>query len=205
MLLCRIYAVHFMVSSTTHTPQVIELKPGGANIPVTNHNSMEYIHLMAHYILNTQMETQFKAFRRGLDKVLPLHWLRLFNQNELQTLISGAEVPINIYDLQANTKYAGEYKEDHECIKMFWKVVSQFSEREKRALLKFVTSCSRPPLLGFKELYPPLRILPGQGEERLPSASTCMNMLKLPVYQDMETMRSKLLYAIESGAGFELS
>ena len=101
--------------------------------------------------------------------------------------------------------HVGEYKEDHPVIKLFWEVVSSFSEKEKRQLLKFVTSCSRPPLLGFKELTPPFRINPGLGEERLPTASTCMNVLKLPHFQDATTLKSKLLYAIQSGAGFELS
>lgn len=32
----------------------------------------------------------------------------------------------------------------------FWRVVSEFTDTQKRQLLKFVTSCSRPPLLGFK-------------------------------------------------------
>jgi len=32
-----------------------------------------------------------------------------------------------------------------------------------------------------------------------------MNLLKLPDFKDSETLRKKLLYAIESGAGFELS
>lgn len=32
-----------------------------------------------------------------------------------------------------------------------------------------------------------------------------MNLLKLPEYLDDEIMREKLLYAVESGAGFELS
>jgi len=32
-----------------------------------------------------------------------------------------------------------------------------------------------------------------------------MNLLKLPEFNDEETLRQKLLYAIESGAGFELS
>lgn len=41
--------------------------------------------------------------------------------------------------------------------------------------------------------------------DRLPSASTCMNLLKLPVADDKETMRKKLAYAIEAAAGFELS
>lgn len=40
---------------------------------------------------------------------------------------------------------------------------------------------------------------------RLPTASTCMNLLKLPPYQSTETLREKLRYAIAAGAGFELS
>lgn len=40
---------------------------------------------------------------------------------------------------------------------------------------------------------------------RLPSAATCMNLLKLPVYRNREELRQKLLYAIDSHSGFELS
>lgn len=32
-----------------------------------------------------------------------------------------------------------------------------------------------------------------------------MNLLKMPVFKDYETLKEKLLYAIQSGAGFELS
>ena len=88
---------------------------------------------------------------------------------------------------------------------MFWKVVENFSELEKQQLLKFVTSCSRPPLLGFKDLFPQFCVMSGGKDDRLPSASTCMNLLKLPVFPDIETLRSKLKYAVSSGAGFELS
>ena len=89
------------------TRQVVELKPGGGDITVTRENSIEYLHLVAHYKLNVQLEKQFQAFRRGLSQVLPLHWLRLFSQNEFQVLISGAEMPINISDLKKNTAYSG--------------------------------------------------------------------------------------------------
>lgn len=99
----------------------------------------------------------------------------------------------------------GEYKEDHESIQQFWKVVENFSEEEKQQLLKFVTSCSRPPLLGFKDLFPPFCIMSGGKDDRLPSASTCMNLLKLPIFPDVETLKSRLKYALSSGAGFELS
>jgi len=44
----------------------------------------------------------------------------------------------------------GGYAPDHPVIVMFWQVVEEFTDHQKRQLLKFVTSCSRPPLLGFK-------------------------------------------------------
>ena len=41
---------------------------------------------------------------------------------------------------------------------------------------------------------------------RLPSASTCVNLLKLPQYDSIEILREKLLWAItNNNAGFELS
>ena len=36
-------------------PQVVELKPGGRDIPVTNSNRISYIHLVADYRLNRQV------------------------------------------------------------------------------------------------------------------------------------------------------
>ena len=45
----------------------------------------------------------------------------------------------------------------------------------------------------------------GKDVDRLPSASTCYNMLKLPNYRRASTLKEKLLYAVSSNAGFELS
>jgi ubiquitin-protein ligase E3 C len=130
----------------------------------------------------------------------------MFDARELQILISGAPTPIDIEDLKKHTNYAGGYHKDHNVILIFWKVVEQFDEQEKRKLLKFVTSCSRPPLLGFKDLYPGFCIQKaGDEPNRLPTASTCMNLLKLPEFKDLQTMNQKLRYAVDSGSGFELS
>lgn len=61
-------------------------------------------------------------------------------------------------------------------------------------------------LLPLQELYPAFCIHNGGNDlERLPTASTCMNLLKLPEFCDQQLMRNKLLYAIESSSGFELS
>lgn len=44
-----------------------------------------------------------------------------------------------------------------------------------------------------------------QEVDRLPTAGTCMNLLKLPVYPDYETLKAKLCVAIDAEAGFDLS
>ncbi|XP_018909316.2 ubiquitin-protein ligase E3C-like isoform X2 [Bemisia tabaci] len=186
--------------------KVNELKPGGSNIPVTNANRIEYIHQMADYKLNKQIRAQVSAFKQGLANVIPLDWLYMFNSKELQVLISGAEVPVDLADLKSHTYYSGGFSDKHPTIDLFWRVMEDFSEVQKKQVLKFVTSCSRPPLLGFKELDPPFCIqLAGSSVDRLPTSSTCMNLLKLPEFTDYQSLKDKLLYAIQSGAGFELS
>ena len=42
-------------------------------------------------------------------------------------------------------------------------------------------------------------------KERLPTSSTCFNLLKLPDYNKRNILKDKLLQAITSNAGFELS
>ena len=63
----------------------------------------------------------------------------------------------------------------------FWEAIQSFSPEEQGQFLKFVTSCSRPPLLGFERLNPPICVqrVPDGEEGRLPSSATCMNLLKV--------------------------
>ncbi|KAM3967776.1 LOW QUALITY PROTEIN: ubiquitin-protein ligase E3C [Aphomia sociella] len=194
-----------VVSDELGEQRIEELKPGGANIPVTAENRIEYIHLVADYKLNRQIRSQCVAFKRGLTSVVNAEWLRMFSCRELQLLVSGAEVPIDLRDLRAHTLYTGGFSATHSTVRCFWNVMENFTDDQRRQLLKFVTSCSRPPLLGFKDLQPPFCIQSAGASDRLPSSSTCMNLLKLPEIQSEDLLAEKLLYAIQAGAGFELS
>lgn len=75
--------------------QVVELKLGGKDIPVTTANRIAYIHLVADYRLNKQIRPHCLAFRQGLANVVNLEWLRMFDQQEIQVQhvqeYSGAE------------------------------------------------------------------------------------------------------------------
>jgi len=164
---------------------------------------MRYIYLMSHYRLNAQIKLQCNAFFDGLSDIIDPKWLRMFNQ---QVLVGGTEEPIDMDDLQTHTVYGGAYSESHPTIVAFWSVLESLDQSQRCAVLRFVTSCSRPPLLGFKELNPKFSIRDaGSDDARLPTASTCVNLLKLPMYHNERTLRQKLLQAVNSGAGFDLS
>jgi ubiquitin-protein ligase E3 C len=46
----------------------------------------------------------------------------MFNNKELQVLISGAQIPVDVEDLKQHTNYTGGYASDHPTIRLFWKV-----------------------------------------------------------------------------------
>ncbi|KAH9054061.1 HECT-domain-containing protein [Lactarius deliciosus] len=186
--------------------RTIDLKPNGSNIPVTRDNKLEYILRVSHYRLTKQIKQQSDAFFEGLSDMIDPKWLRMFNQQELQVLLGGVNTPIDLDDLRRNTNYGGLYGPDEPTILAFWKVVEGFDAEQRRALLRFVTSVGRPPLLGFSGLVPKFCIRDAGGDEnRLPTSSTCVNLLKLPRYQSERVLRRKLLQAVFSGAGFDLS
>lgn len=188
-----------------------ELMPGGRDQPVTNENRLLYISRMARWRLVGQSYVQTRNFLKGLASIIEPGWLSMFNQSELQTLIGGAASSIDVADLRRNTQYGGVYQigddhQEHPSIKMFWQVMETMSDEDRRKVLKFVTSTPRAPLLGFGSLNPRFSIRDSGGDEsRFPTTSTCVNLLKLPRYKSLGVLREKLLYAVNSGAGFDLS
>ncbi|KAK5174179.1 ubiquitin-protein ligase (E3) [Saxophila tyrrhenica] len=188
-----------------------ELIPNGANEPVTAQNRLLYINAISRYRLQGQSAAQTNAFLRGLGSIVQPSWLNMFNQSELQTLIGGSGSAIDVADLRRNTLYGGTYvvgddDAEHPSIQLFWNVMEKLPDADRRAVLKFVTSTPRGPLLGFEYLNPRFSIRDsGSDEGRWPSTSTCVNLLKLPMYRSEEVMKSRLLAAVRSGAGFDLS
>ncbi|EAL88130.1 HECT-type E3 ubiquitin-protein ligase [Aspergillus fumigatus Af293] len=211
------FALNFTVTDTIPLPNggtrtvTQDLKSNGSDIPVTNQNRLVYISYIARYRLQVQPALQTNAFLQGLGHIIQPSWLSMFNQSELQTLVSGESGDIDVADLRRNTLYGGVYtigddKEEHPTVKLFWQVMEEMSNEERQKVLRFVTSTPRAPLLGFSHLNPRFSIRDSsEDQDRLPSTSTCVNLLKLPRYTNAKVLREKLLYAINSGAGFDLS
>lgn len=165
--------------------------------------------LVTKYYVVDRVKEQSVAFTRGLWEVIDKSWLRIFNEPELQVLISGAsDGKIDVEDMRANCRYAGGFTSIDRTVTRFWNVVASMNTKQQSDLLRFVTSCERPPPLGFSSMTPPFtiqRVGVMRDGDKLPTASTCFNVLKLPTYSSERVMKERLLYAIEAGAGFELT
>ncbi|XWS38900.1 hypothetical protein CRYUN_Cryun18bG0002900 [Craigia yunnanensis] len=182
--------LYFVIGNNEYGEQTEEeLLPGGKNIRVTNENVITFIHLVSNHRLNFQIRQQSSHFLRGFQQLIQKDWIDMFNEHELQLLISGSLDSMDVDDLRRHSNYAGGYHGEHCVIDMFWEVLKSFSLENRKKFLKFVTGCSRGPLLGFKYLEPLFCIqracgsVSEEASDRLPTSATCMNLLKLPPYR----------------------
>ncbi|KAM6105756.1 putative E3 ubiquitin-protein ligase HERC4 [Pterocles gutturalis] len=184
------------------TTEIKELVPNGADIPVVKQNRQDFVDAYVDYIFNKSVASLFSAFHAGFHKVCGGKVLQLFQPSELQAMVIG-NTNYDWKELEKNTEYKGEYWADHPTIKIFWEVFHELSLEKKKQFLLFLTGSDRIPILGMKCLK--LVIQPtGGGEGYLPVAHTCFNLLDLPKYTDKETLKSKLIQAIDHYEGFSL-
>lgn len=172
----------------------IPLVPDGQSIAVTNNNRLRYIHAVSQYKLNTVLTPQTRSFLSGMSTLISLDWLSMFNGPELQMLISGGSSRINISDLKAHTLIY-DFPANDTTISDLWDILeNDFTEEERRLFIKFVTSVPKAPLLGFGALVPNFAIRRASNDQnRLPTASTCVNLLKLPHYTSRAVLKKNYL------------
>ncbi|KAG7205569.1 hypothetical protein KM043_007541 [Ampulex compressa] len=182
-----------------------ELKEGGDKIRVIEDNKEEYIRLMTEWRMTRGIEEQTKAFLEGFNSVVPLEWLKYFDERELELMLCGMQ-EIDVDDWQRNTIYR-HYTRSSKQILWFWQFVTRTDSEKRARLLQFVTGTCRVPVGGFAELMgsngPQRFCIEKVGKETwLPRSHTCFNRLDLPPYKSYDQLVEKLNYAIEETEGF---
>lgn len=180
--------------------KIIELVEGGVSKGVKIEELGEFLNL---YFSARLMESQkpIAMLRKGLISIIPESSISLLNWEELQSVVCGSRV-IDINRLKENTEYDDDISADDAHIMIFWEVLSEFSEEEKSAFLRFVWARPTLPPLGV-EFSQKMRILSAVGDDAtshpdtyLPKAHTCFFSINLPKYTNKEVMVEKLKYAI---------
>ncbi|KAG8444723.1 hypothetical protein GDO86_009768 [Hymenochirus boettgeri] len=183
----------------------VPLKPGGASILVTQENKEEYVQLVTELRMTRAIQPQINGFLQGFHTFIPPSLIQLFDEYELELLLSGMP-EIDVNDWMKNTEYTSGYEKEDKVIEWFWEVVQELTQEERVLLLQFATGSSRVPHGGFAY------IMGGSGlqnftiaavaytQNLLPTSSTCINMLKLPEYPSKEILKDRLLVALRCGS-----
>ncbi|XP_009074428.1 PREDICTED: E3 ubiquitin-protein ligase HACE1-like [Acanthisitta chloris] len=165
----------------------------------------EYVQLVTELRMTRAIQPQINAFLQGFHMFIPPSLIQLFDEYELELLLSGMP-EIDVNDWLKNTEYTSGYERGDQVIQWFWDVVEELTQEERVLLLQFVTGSSRVPHGGFAH------IMGGSGLQNftiaavpytanlLPTSSTCINMLKLPEYPSKEILKDRLLVALHCGS-----
>uniref|UniRef100_A0A1B0C034 HECT-type E3 ubiquitin transferase n=1 Tax=Glossina palpalis gambiensis TaxID=67801 RepID=A0A1B0C034_9MUSC len=182
-----------------------ELKENGEKERVTEENKEEYITLMTEWRMTRGIEQQTKTFLEGFNEVVPLEWLKYFDERELELILCGMQ-DVDVDDWQRNTIYR-HYNRNSKQVVWFWQFVRDTDNEKRARLLQFVTGTCRVPVGGFAELMgsngPQRFCIEKVGKETwLPRSHTCFNRLDLPPYKSYDQLVEKLTFAIEETEGF---
>lgn len=202
---------------------------------MTNANKLDYLRLLiAHHTVN-RFGPQAALIRAGLLTVIPALVLGLFSAGDLATLVTGlVDISVeewrgnsvmpglgqgqgqglhsNFWDDQDNSAggsaSAGAPESEPIQIRWFWALCADLTPEQRGLLLRFCTGCSRLGPGGFQSLEPKFSIslVPYVPSRCLPTAATCFNLLKLPLYPDEKTLRKNVVTATLYGSeGFAFS
>ncbi|CAF4972068.1 unnamed protein product, partial [Rotaria sp. Silwood1] len=81
--------------------KTIELIENGSNIKVTNENKSEYIRFVCQENITGSIKQQINSFLEGFYEIIPKNLISIFNEQELQLLIS--DLPhVDVEDLKPN-------------------------------------------------------------------------------------------------------
>jgi len=181
----------------------VELIPQGNKVPVTFENSLKYAQLLEDYRLH-EFSRQVGALCRGLASIVPFNFFSIFTAKQLEILITG-NPDIDIDLLREKTEYRGSVTPNDRHIKLFWQVMKNFSQEDRKRFLQFVWGRNRLPSnsVGFgRELFKisdhSQAIFSRDPDRYLPISHTCFFAFELPRYTTEHVMREKILYAINN-------
>lgn len=202
----------FSVDDAT-TGNTVELKPGGAEVPVTVTTASEYKKLRTEWELEGRLKEVMPLVLTGLHRIVPPDVMEAFRAmitvEELDILLAGHG--INVEDWRKHTDYDG-YAEDSDMIRWFWEAVESFTPQEREDLWTFISGSKGVPPGGFGHLTnaagEAIRFTIVKVEaspNHLPVAHTCGYQLDLAQYETAEDVAQKLRQAMSHRQGFGLA
>lgn len=170
---------------------------------VCKENRQEFVDAYVNYVFQISVHEWYTAFSSGFLKVCGGKVLELFQPSELRAMMVGNS-SYNWEELEETAIYKGDYSATHPTVKLFWETFHELPLEKKKKFLLFLTGSDRIPIYGMASLQIVIQST-ASGEEYLPVAHTCYNLLDLPKYSSKEVLRARLTQALDNYEGFSLA
>uniref|UniRef100_A0A5F5PRD1 HECT-type E3 ubiquitin transferase n=1 Tax=Equus caballus TaxID=9796 RepID=A0A5F5PRD1_HORSE len=180
-----------------------KLIPEGDKVTVCKDNRQEFVDAYVNYVFQISVHEWYTAFSSGFLKVCGGKVLELFQPSELRAMMVGNS-NYNWEELEETAIYKGDYSATHPTVKLFWETFHEFPLEKKKKFLLFLTGSDRIPIYGMASLQIVIQST-ASGEEYLPVAHTCYNLLDLPKYSSKEILSARLTQALDNYEGFSLA
>ncbi|KAJ6655415.1 hypothetical protein lerEdw1_005412 [Lerista edwardsae] len=201
------------------------LIPNGDKIAVQKDNREDFVDAYVNYVFNLSIHEWYTAFSTGFLKVCGGKVLELFQPTELRAMIVGnsnynwkeLEEGAGLVELQFQSNYTMcmYCLARHVALPPAWHLpglpgfpqdpswlLAQAKAEQSNGV--FLTGSDRIPIYGMSSLRIVIQST-SSGEQYLPVAHTCYNLLDLPKYSSKETLSTRLTQAIDHYEGFSLA
>ena len=148
----------------------IELVTDGKNILVTEQNKQSYVKFLCQEKMTGLIRSQLCAFLEGFYSLIPKQLIGIFNENELELLISGMPT-IDVDNLKLTSVYNG-FNVNSLQVQWLWQALHSFDQTLRAKFLQFVTGTSKVPLGGFSSDWRLTITCDDRSTDRLPCAHT---------------------------------
>jgi HECT-domain (ubiquitin-transferase) len=109
---------------TSHSPMKTKMnisRNENINIIILEMIQLVISRLVIEWRFVARVKEQMDAFLEGFHALVPLHMMKIFDENELELLMCGIQ-HIDVKDWRQNTHYKGDYHPNHLVVQWFWRV-----------------------------------------------------------------------------------
>lgn len=177
---------------------MVDLKPNGRHIMVTQENKADYIRGLVLHKLQGGVEEELHEIEAGFLELVPSHILDSLDVSDLSLALGGTSA-IDADDWERNTDYLGfKQMDSHRQTKAwFWQAIRSMSDANRQRFLQFATGQPVPPpggfAAGFQGFQFTISAVDTANPGMLPEAHTCFASVDLPTsYSSFAMMQQRL-------------